>query len=77
MPKKVATTIPVNRRSLVARIQRALAKEGRQLRTDRRGRQTVFVVIDMKKFIVAENTVDLEELGHRLGALRPWEKLAG
>ncbi len=67
-------TVGVTRRALVARIQRALARRQHALHTDRRGRQTRWLVINDDSSI-ADMDVDLEELGRELGVLRPWEKL--
>lgn len=74
MPKHL-TTIAIKRRSLTARVQRALAKEERQLRVDRRDRQTALLLIDTKRRAIVETDVDLEKLGRDLGVLQPWERL--
>jgi hypothetical protein len=75
MLKKAVITIPVNRRSLIARMQRALAKDGRRLRTDRRGRRTSYLLIDSKRQTLIAADIDLEQLGRELGVLQPYERL--
>jgi hypothetical protein len=57
-------------------VQRALAKKQRQLRVDRRDRQTALLLIDTKRQAIVETEVDLEALARRLGVLQPWEQLA-
>ncbi len=74
---KRPTLIGVKRRALVARIQRALAKQQQELRTDRRDRQVRYLIIDERRADITDLDVDLEELGRKLGVLKPWEKLSG
>jgi hypothetical protein len=71
--KKLANNVPVSRRALLARIDRALGKRGQHLRVSRHGGET-------KYFITGENDVvafdiKLEETGRKLGCLNPWETL--
>lgn len=73
---KRPTLIGVKRRALVARIQRALAKQQQSLRTDRRDREVNYLIIDERQASIADLDVDLEELGRKLGVLKPWEKLS-
>jgi hypothetical protein len=74
MPKKPPATVPVNRRALIARVDRALAKQGRELRIARRGGMSNFLVIH--EDAIADHEVDLEVLARKVGAMEPWEKLA-
>jgi hypothetical protein len=72
MSKKPPATVPVNRRALIARVDRALTKQGRELRIARRGGMSNFLVIDNEA--IADN--DLEKLARKIGVLEPWERLA-
>jgi hypothetical protein len=74
MSKKSPATVPVNRRALIARVDRALAKQGRELRIARRGGMSNFVVIHDEA--IADNDADLEKLGRKIGVLEPWKRLA-
>jgi hypothetical protein len=74
MPKKPPATVPVNRRALIARVDRALAKQGRELRIARRGGMSNFLVIDNDA--IADNDADLEKLARKIGVLETWERLA-
>jgi hypothetical protein len=74
MSKKPPATVPVNRRALIARVDRALIKQGRELRIARRGGMSNFLVIDNDA--IADNEVDLEALARKIGAMEPWERLA-
>jgi len=78
---------PVTERALMQRLNRALAKEGRLLRTQRsvdyRGRRLYrspelgrFFVVDVNRSIVVDKKVDLEELGRELGVLNAWEDVS-
>jgi hypothetical protein len=69
-------TVSVKRRALVARISRALAKQKRELRTDRSDRQLRYLVIDEPQARIQDLDVSLEALGRELGVLKPWEKLS-
>jgi hypothetical protein len=75
MPKK-SLLIPINRRALVARVERTLAKQGRELHVDRRGNQLKLYLVDTQKQAVVETDVDLEALAREIGAMKPWEQLA-
>jgi hypothetical protein len=70
--KKLATNVPVSRRALLGRIDRALGKRGQHLRVSRHGGETTY-------FITSENDVvefDIKlETGRKLGCLNPWETL--
>ena len=66
-------TLPINRRALVARLTRALSKQGRILRADRRGRGCIWMLIDGAKIVRID--VDLAELARELAVLQPWERL--
>jgi hypothetical protein len=48
MPKR-PHFVPINRRALLARMARALKKQGRELRSVRHKGQTSFVLIDARK----------------------------
>jgi hypothetical protein len=74
--KPLTLKIPVNRRALIARVERALAKQGRELHADRMSNQTNFYVVDTEKQVVVETGVDIETLARQIGALKPWEVLA-
>jgi hypothetical protein len=75
MPRK-SPTIAVNRRALVARIERALAKQDRELHVDRIGNKLRLYLVDTKKQAVVDTDVDLEALAREVGAMKPWERLA-
>ncbi len=64
--KKVAVT----QRALVQRINRALAKEGEILRSDRRGG---YMRIDLSRDSVIEMDVDLAAVGKKLSVIKAWE----
>jgi hypothetical protein len=68
--------ITVNRRALVGRVERALAKQGRELHVDRRSNQLRFYLVDTKKQAVVDTDVDLEALAREVGAMKTWEQLA-
>jgi hypothetical protein len=71
---KKPTTVPVGRRALIARVDRALTKQGRELRIARRGGMSNFLVIDNDA--IADNDADLEKLARKIGVLETWERLA-
>lgn len=75
MPRK-SPTIAVNRRALVARVERALAKQDRELHVDRIGNKLRLYLVDTKKQAVVDTDVDLEALARKVGAMKPWERLA-
>lgn len=62
---------------MMARLERALAKLGRELQVDRRGRESNFILIDTSKRVIVETDLDIEKLARDLGSLEPWERLAG
>jgi hypothetical protein len=63
----------VKRRSLLARIRRTLARQGRVLITDRNSGD--LAVIDQARQALVKTVPDLEEYGRSMGALRPFERL--
>lgn len=75
MSKKPVIVL-VNRRALIARIDRALIKRGHELRVARRGGMNNFLVIDTSRQAIADNDDDLEKLARRVGTMEPWERLA-
>jgi hypothetical protein len=75
MPRK-SPTIAVNRRARVARVERALAKQDRELHVDRIGNKLRLYLVDTKKQAVVDTDVDLEALAREVGAMKPWERLA-
>ena len=76
--KKKQHFVPITRRTLFQRVNRALAKKCRNLRTHRAGQSgtpgTLFVV-DVKRNRVVSVNQDLEQLGDSLGVLEPWERV--
>jgi hypothetical protein len=68
--------LEVSQRALLGRIDRALRKEGQQVRTDRRGRGLRYILIDTKKRTILEANVDVEQLARKLDVLQPWERMA-
>ena len=68
MSKKSPATVPVNRRALIARVDRALAKQGRELRIARRGGMSNFLVIDNDA--IADNDATLRNLPARSACWR-------
>jgi hypothetical protein len=69
----------MTKRSLIQRINRALAKEGEVLRKTR-GMQMFLSVgeyyaTDCRYNVVTRSRIDLEELGRKLGVLKPDEVL--
>ena len=72
--------VPVTRRALVQRVNRALATQGQRLKSHA-GRPGVGARDIGRYFIVAGDVVkhryvNLEQLGRKLGALKPYEQLA-
>jgi hypothetical protein len=73
--------IPVTLSALIARINRALAKDDRTLRKNRHGPYMerfgdYYIVDTQRNFVVFENAGSPEELGRELGVLKPWEKVS-
>jgi hypothetical protein len=73
---KKPLTVPVNRRALIARLDRTLVKQGQELRIARRSGMSNFLVIDTGKQAIVDTDIDLESLARKIGAMAPWEKLA-
>lgn len=71
--------IPVTRRALFQRINRAIVKGGQRLRASRgakaRQRLGAFYVVDAKTNAVVNWGLELGALGRELDALRPGEEL--
>jgi hypothetical protein len=77
MPKKPPPlTVPVNRRSLLVRLERASKKSGHKIRVDRLGQKTRYLLIDKFKNELVEVDIDLEEYAKRIGVMEPWEVIA-
>ena len=76
MTKQQKITVGVSRRNLILRLERSLAKDGRELRIHRNGTRTVYLVVETAKNEIAETTDDIEALAHQIGALQPYEVLA-
>jgi hypothetical protein len=72
--------VPVTTRALLQRVNRKLAADGMQLKATRGMRAVAdlgdFYVIDASRNFVVDKYVNIEELGRKVGALRPWEVLA-
>jgi len=70
-------TLTLTRRAILARINRALAHDGRQLKTAKGGQSEQvgeFYIVDANKVISTD--VDLAAVAEQLGVLRPYERLA-
>jgi hypothetical protein len=65
--------IPVTRSALVQRLNRALAKDDKTLRANRR--EHTYMLIDLNVNGCLDRDVDLEGLGRELNVLAEWEKL--
>jgi len=70
-----STMMAISHRALKGRINRALVRERKQLRADRRGGVTNHLLIDCKSQTVVATDVDLAALANKLGVLHPWETL--
>ena len=74
-----STTISVNSRSLIARINRVLSKQDEVLRAARGSRMQVdvgdYYIVDFRLNAVVRHDVDPEQLGRKLGVLRPYERI--
>jgi len=72
--------VPVTRRALIQRVNRALAKDGEQLKATKGTQAQLdlgdFYVIDISGNSVSRKDVDLEKLARELGVLKPYEALA-
>ena len=73
-------TIPITKRALLQRVNRALNKEDRQLKkaVGARLQQNVgeYYVVDLRLNAVAMLDVDPVELARKLEVLQPWERVA-
>lgn len=72
--------VPVTKRALIQRVNRALAKDGEQLKATKGAQAQLdlgeFYVVDVSGNSVSRKDVDLEKLARELGALKPYEALA-
>lgn len=71
------TKVAVSRRALVARVDRALRKEGKSLRRARGAAALElgeYFVLDTSQGFVAEKGVDVEALARKLDLLHAWEE---
>jgi hypothetical protein len=74
------TFISIERRALLARINRRLKARGEQMfRT--RGQKAAkeigpWYIVSLEKRLVADSRLELETCARRLGALSEWERLA-
>jgi hypothetical protein len=73
----VPHSIAISRAVVVARIERRLHKQNRQLRSYRPlpVSPRKFLVIDVHRQAIVATYLDLEKLAHDLGCLEPWERL--
>jgi hypothetical protein len=69
----------VSNRALYARIDRALRRDGEQLRTARseamESQAGRYYIVDTERNFISHMDVELEELGRELGVLEAWEEL--
>ena len=75
---KSVTKVPVSSRALLARLNRKLAGDGRQVKAARgRDISTVgdFFCVDIYGSYVDGTHVDPEERARELGLLKPWEEV--
>lgn len=71
--------VPVTRRALTQRINRALKKDARMLKTPRgeaRNELGNYYVLDLNRNRVVEKHVDVEAMGRALGVLQKFEALS-
>jgi len=72
--------VPVTKRAILQRINRAMAPDFQGVRAVRgdRWRQELgdYYALDFSRNFIIEKHVDLEELGRRLGVLKAWERVA-
>jgi hypothetical protein len=72
--------VPVTKRALIQRVNRALAKDGEQLKATKGAQAQLdlgeFYVVDVSLNAVSRKDVDLEKLARELGVLKPYEALA-
>ena len=75
----MSNTVPISQRAAAQRINRALSKESKQLRAARgeRVRQDFgdYYVVDLARNVVVAKDCDLEEIGRKLGAIKPFERI--
>ena len=80
------TKVPVSERAVIARINRKLKPEGRQLKTKRGGwRQDIsgpYYVLDVERNTVVaggsvHSRIDLEQFARKLEVLSEYEKMEG
>ena len=73
-------TIPITKRALLQRVNRALNKDDRQLKkaVGAKLQQNVgeYYVVDLRRNAVAMLDVDPVELARKLDVLQPWERVA-
>ncbi len=79
---KAPIKMPVDQRAVVARLRRAMAKDGltvRACRSDSRSWRTLgdWYVLDIQSNFIREHHCDLESLAREFGALQPHEALVG
>lgn len=79
MAQKSTSTAPVTTRALLQRINRQLAKEGKQLKTMRgerwRSELGNYYEVDLNYSSITAKHVNPEEWGRELGVLQPWERV--
>ena len=75
------TAVPINRRALIARINRALAARDEQVIISRGALAKDAVgnywIRDNKRNCVVKRHIDLEAFGRKIGVLRQWEVFIG
>jgi hypothetical protein len=79
MPDDVPHSIAVSRAALIARIERRLDKQARELRSCRppfKWHTRKYLIIDVERGVIVATYTDLMQLGRDLGCLEPWEQLA-
>ena len=70
--------VPVSKRALLQRINRALAKQDQMVRTARRLDHNLgwYYRVDYMQNFLVEAHVDIEALGRDIGVLREWEDMS-
>ncbi len=72
-------TVPVSRRALIQRINRALRKDDKILKTARSERVRLdlgdYYIINTRRNLLTDKQIDLESLGRELDALADYERL--
>ena len=73
------TKVPVTRRALIQRINRALAKEGEALKTTRgdkwRSSLGDYYVVNLNRNFIISTHIDPEVFGREIKALAPYESM--